>query len=785
MANKVGARIKRKEDPRLLTGNGYFSDDIQLPGMLHAAILRSPHAHAMIKSINVEKALEAPGVVAIYTGKDLEGKIGRIPSSWLIPGSNLKEAPQYPLAIDRVRYVGDGVVLVIAEDRYGVRDVLDLIEVDYELLPVSVRQKEAMQGNAPLVHDDIENNIAFHWKAGEVPDEEIENAEVVVRESFNVQRVAPSPIETRAAIGQYNPGNGELTLWCTSQNPHIHRMVLSEVLNISEAKLRVIAPDIGGGFGGKIGVYPDEALIGYAARDLKQPVKWIEERNEHFSAANHGRDEIIDVELAGTRDGKLTAIRVKNTANMGAYLSTFGPGVPTIDFGLMITGAYDIPKAACETFGVYTNTTPTDAYRGAGKPESTYQIERMIDLFAREIGMDPVEFRRKNFAKKEDFPYTNAQGLVYDSGDYEKPLNKALEILDYKKLRAEQEALRKEGKLIGIGFSTYVELCGFGPSAVAGAIGFQGGVWENATIRVHPSGKVTVFSGTSPHGQGHNTTFSQVVSDKLGIPLEDIEFVFSDTKAVSMGWGTYGSRSVAVGGGAISIAADRIIEKAKKIAAHELETSVEDIDFEDGVFKISGVPGMERKFVDIAKSANYAWNLPEGVEPALEAQAFFDPENFVYPFGTHIVVAEVDKDTGQIELKRYVAVDDVGRVINPLTSEGQVHGGIAQGVGQAMWEGIVYSDQGQLLSGSFMDYTMPKARFFPTIETAFTETLSPVNQLGAKGIGETGTTASIAAVMNAVVDALQPYGVTDVEMPLTPEKIWNIIQTGGENNDTI
>lgn len=780
MTSKVGARIKRKEDPRLLIGNGYYSDDIQLPGMLHAAILRSPHAHAVIKNINMEKALEAPGVVAIYTGKDLEGKIGRIPSSWLIPDSDLKEAPQYPLAIDRVRYVGDGVALVIAEDRYGVRDILELIEVEYEILPVSVRQKEAMQANAPLVHDDIENNIAFHWKAGEVSDEEIENAEVVVRESFNVQRVAPSPIETRAAIGQYDSGNGDLTLWITSQNPHIHRMVLSEVLNISEAKLRVVAPDIGGGFGGKIGVYPDEALIGYAARDLKRPVKWIEERNEHFSAANHGRDELIDVELAGTRDGKLTAIRVKNTANMGAYLSTFGPGVPTIDFGLMITGAYDIPKASCETFGVYTNTTPTDAYRGAGKPESTYQIERMIDLFAREIDMDPVDLRKKNFAKKEDFPYTNAQGLVYDSGDYEKPLNKALEMIDYKKLREEQEALRKEGKLIGIGFSTYVELCGFGPSAVAGAIGFQGGVWENATIRVHPSGKVTVFCGTSPHGQGHNTTFSQVVSDKLGVPIEDIEFVFSDTRAVSMGWGTYGSRSVAVGGGAISIAADRIIEKAKKIAAHELETSVEDLEFENGVFKAKGVPGMERKFVDIARSANYAWNLPEGVEPSLEAQAFFDPENFVYPFGTHIVVAEVDKDTGQIELKRYIAVDDVGRVINPLTSEGQVHGGIAQGVGQAMWEGIVYNDEGQLLSGSFMDYTMPKARFFPKIETAFTETLSPVNQLGSKGIGETGTTASIAAVMNAVVDALSPYGVTDVEMPLTPEKIWNIIQNGGD-----
>lgn len=780
MSQTVGVRMKRKEDPRLLTGNGNFADDIQLPGMLYAAVLRSPHAHAKIVNINIDKALEVPGVVKIYTGKDLEGKIGRIPSSWLIPDANLKEAPHYPLAIDRVRYVGDGVAFVIAEDRYKLRDIVELIDVEYEILPAVTNQKEALQDGAPLVHDDIENNLALYWKAGEVSDEDIENAEVVVRESFKVQRVAASPMETRAAIGQYNPGSGDLTLWVTSQNPHIHRMVLSEVLGINESKLRVIAPDMGGGFGGKIGVYPDEALVGFAAMDLKKPVKWIEERNEHFSAANHGRDQIIDVELAGTRDGKLTAIRVKNTANMGAYLSTFGPGVPTIDFGLMITGAYDIPKASCETFGVYTNTTPTDAYRGAGKPEATYQIERIIDLFAREINMDPMELRRKNFVKKEEFPYTNAQGLLYDSGDYEKPLNKALEMINYEELRKEQEKLRNEGKLIGIGFSTYVELCGFGPSAVAGSIGFQGGVWENATVRVHPSGKVTVFCGTSPHGQGHDTTFSQVVSEKLGIPIEDIEFVFSDTQAVSMGWGTYGSRSVAVGGGAVAIATDRIIEKAKKIAAHELETSVEDIEFENGVFKVKGVPGMERTFAEIARSANYAWNLPEGVEPSLEAQAFFDPENFVYPFGTHIAVVEIDKETGVVELKRYIAVDDVGRVINPLTADGQVHGGIAQGVGQAMWEEIVYGDDGQLLSGSFMDYTMPKARFFPEIENTFTETPTPVNELGSKGVGETGTTASIAAVMNAVVDALKPYGVTDVDMPVTPEKVWKIIQSGGE-----
>ena len=781
MTKTIGARLKRKEDPKLITGNGYFSDDIQLPGMLHAAVLRSPHAHAKIKRINVEEALKSPGVVAIYTGKDLEGKIGPVPSSWLVPGANLQEAPQYPLAIDRVRYVGDGVALVIGEGRYAVRDALYLIDVEYDTLLPAVGQKEAMQANAPLVHDDIENNLAFHWKAGAVPEEACEQAEVVIRQSFYVQRVAPSPIETRAAIGQYNPGSGDLTLWCTSQNPHIHRMVLSEVLDISEAKLQIIAPDMGGGFGGKIGVYPDEALVGYAARDLGRPVKWIEERNEHFMASNHGRDEVIDVELFGKKDGTLTALRVKNTANLGAYLSTMGPGVSTIDFGLMITGPYKIPYASCETFGVYTNTTPTDAYRGAGKPESTYQIERAIDLFAKEIGMDPVEVRRKNFAKKEEFPFTNAQGLVYDSGDYEKPLQKALEIVDYPKLREMQEEQRKQGKLVGIGFSTYVELCGFGPSAVAGAIGFQGGVWENSTVRVHPRGTVTVFTGTSPHGQGHATSFSQIVSEKLGIPMEDIELVFSDTKSVSMGWGTYGSRSMAVGGAAVSIATDRVIEKAKKIAAHELETTVEEIAFEDGCFFVKEAPDRKRTFKEIAKSANMAWNLPAGLEPSLEGQSFFDPENFVYPFGTHIAVVEVDKDTGEIEIKRYVAVDDVGKVINPLTAEGQVHGGIAQGVGQALWEGIVYSKEGQLLTGTFMDYTMPKANFFPKIETAFTETLSPVNPLGAKGIGETGTTASIPAIMNAVMDALQPYGIKDIEMPLTPQKVWKAISESEGN----
>ncbi|GED17372.1 xanthine dehydrogenase family protein molybdopterin-binding subunit [Aneurinibacillus migulanus] len=778
MASMIGTRIKRKEDPKLITGNGNFTDDIKLPGMLYAAFLRSTHAHARIKRIDVSQAVKHPGVVAIYTGGDLVGRMKSVPTSWYVPGCNLKAKDRSPLAVDKVLYVGEGVAMVVAEDRYAAYDALDAIEVEYEELKAVTGQEAALKDGAPLVHEDVENNLAFLWKAGEVPDEAFANAEVVVRERYYEQRVVPNPMETRAAVAQYNSGSGDMTMWCTSQNPHIHRMVYAEVLDIPESKLRIIAPDVGGGFGAKIGVYADEAVVAYAARHLKRPVKWMEDRKEHFMATNHARDEVIEVELAGKRDGTMTALRVRNIANMGAYLSTMGAGVPTICFGLMVTGAYAIPQAAVEVYGVYTNTTPTDAYRGAGKPESAYQIERAVDAFAREIGMDPVEIRRKNFIPKEKFPYDTAMAVTYDSGDYMLTLDKALEMANYEDLRREQEELRKQGRYLGIGLSTYVELCGLGPSKVAGAIGLQFGQWENATVRVHPSGKVIVLTGASPHGQGEDTTFAQVVADKLGVPLEDIEVLHGDTQMIPMGWGTYGSRTTPVGGAAVAIAAERVTEKAKKIAAHELEVSIEDLEFSDGVFQVKGVPGHQRTFQEIARSANMAWNLPEGMEPALEAQSFFDPSNFVYPFGAHICVVEVDSNTGQIELKRYIAVDDVGRVINPMIAEGQVHGGLAQGIGQALWEGAVYGENGQLVSGTFMDYTMPKADFFPVLETVFTETPSPVNPLGAKGVGETGTTASPPAVVNAVLDALRPFGITHLDMPLTPEKVWKAMQKG-------
>lgn len=781
MAKMIGAPLKRKEDPKLITGNGRFTDDIKLPGMLYGAFVRSPHAHARIKAIDAAGALALPGVVAVYTGQDLIGKVKAVPTMWYVTGANLKAKDRSALAVDKVRYAGECVALVVAENRYIARDAVDLIEVEYEELPAVVHQEAALAEGAPLVHDDVENNLALLWQAGEVPDEAFTKAEVVVKQRLYNQRVIPNPIETRGAVAQYNPGSDELTIWCTSQNPHIHRMVYADVLGIPETRLRVVSPDVGGGFGSKIATYNEEAVIGHAARDLKRPVKWIEERKEHFMATAHARDEVIEVELAGKRDGTFTAIRVKNTANLGAYLSTFGGGCPTIDFGLMVTGAYTIPKAAVVTYGVYTNTTPTDAYRGAGKPEAAYQIERIVDLFAQEIGMDPVEVRRKNLIPHEAFPYSTAMGVTYDSGHYQDTLSQALEIVDYEGLREQQERLRQEGKWLGIGVSTYVELCGFGPSKVAGAIGFMGGVWENSTVRVHPSGKVSVFTGTSPHGQGTATTFAQVVAEKLGIPIDDIELISGDTRSVSMGWGTYGSRNTAVGGAAVAIAADRVVAKAKTIAAHELEASATDVEFSEGVFRVIGAPERSRTFQEIAKSANFAWNLPDGVEPALEGQSFFDPPNFVYPFGAHICVVEVDGQTGEIELKRYVAVDDVGRVINPLLAEGQVHGGVAQGIGQALWEGAVYSDNGQLLSGTFIDYAMPKARFFPTIESRFTENPSPVNPLGAKGVGETGTTGAPPAVVNAVMDALRPFGIKDLDMPLTPEKVWRAMQSRREN----
>lgn len=775
-----GAKVERREDARLTRGLGQYTDDLKLPGMLYAAMVRSPYAHARIKSIDTAQAEALPGVVRVYTGPALKGKLGSVPTAWIPPESDLQMTEHPVLAYDRVRYAGDGVAMVVAENRATAEDAVEAIRVEYEPLPPVFDQTRAMEDGAPLLHDGTSRNVALHWKVGTDTEEAFRTADVVVRQTFRQQRLIPNPMEPRSAMAQYNPATGDMTVWATSQNPHIHRFLMSGILGIPEHKLRIVSIDVGGGFGSKIACYPDECLVAYASRDLGTPVKWTETRSEHFLATTHGRDHVDEVELAGTRDGRVLGIRVKSYANMGAYLSTAGPGVPTILFGLIVNGAYDIPTASAEVYGVFTNTTPVDAYRGAGRPEATYLIERMMDRFSQEIGRDPVEVRRTNFVKKEQFPFTNPFGITYDSGDYQQALDRALDMLDYQAIRQEQESLRRQNKYIGIGFSTYVEMCGLGPSQVAGAVGFQGGLWESATVRLHPTGKATVLTGVSPHGQGEETTFAQVVAERLGIPVEDIEVVHGDTDRVSMGWGTYGSRSTAVGGGALAQASDRIIAKARKVAAHMLEVPEESLEFDQGRFHPEGSTAQSVSIQDAALQAHLAWNLPEGMEPGMEASAFYDPTNFTYPFGTHAAVVSVDADTGEVRVLRYIAVDDCGPVINPMIVEGQVHGGIVQGVGQALYEGAVYDGDGQLTTGSFMDYTMPKARFFPRLETARTVTPSPHNPLGVKGVGETGTIASTPAIVNAVMDALAPFGVTDLPMPLTPPKVWNAMQSAAK-----
>jgi aerobic carbon-monoxide dehydrogenase large subunit len=775
-----GAKIKRREDPRLITGKATYTDDLQPAGLVHAQIIRSPHAHARIKRIDVEAARRHPGVVAVFTGKDLQGKINPIPTAWLIPNSDLKTPPHPALAVDTVRYVGDGVAVVVAEGRYTARDAAGLVRVEYETLPAVVDQRMAVERGAPQIHTDVPSNLAFKWAVGnaEATAAAFKAAErdgIVVSQRFVNQRLIPNAIETRAVVAQYNSGSGELTAWYTTQNPHIARFLMSVVTGVPEHKVRIIAPEVGGGFGSKIPFYADEAIVAFCAKAIGRPVKWTEDRRENYQSTIHGRDHITDLEVAATRDGTITALRGKTWANLGAYLSTAAPGVPTILHGLMLTGAYTIPNIEYVVYGVFTNTTPVDAYRGAGRPEATYLIERIVDLVAATLQMDPAEVRRKNLIPKDKFPYTTAEGLAYDSGDYGPALDKALAMVDYTRLRDEQKRGRKDGKHLGVGLSSYVEICGLGPSAVAGAVGFQGGLWESAVVRMHPTGKATVFTGASPHGQGEETTFAQIVADELGLPIDDIEVVHGDTAQIPMGWGTYGSRTTVVGGAALALAARRVLEKAMKIAAHMLEAAEKDVVFDRGRFSVRGSPDRAKTIQEVTLQAYLAWNLPQGVEPSLEASAFYDPSNFTYPFGTHIAVVEVDAETGQVDLKRYVAVDDCGRVINPMIVDGQVHGGLVQGIAQALYEGASYAPDGQLLTGTMADYAVPKAHMFPQFVTDRTETPSPHNPLGVKGVGETGTIASTPAIVNAVVDALRSYGITHLDMPLTPERVWNAV----------
>ncbi|MEZ5391516.1 MAG: molybdopterin cofactor-binding domain-containing protein [Bryobacterales bacterium] len=776
-----GSAIRRREDPRLITGAAQYTDDIVLPGMLYAAMLRSPYAHARINSIDKSEAEQASGVVAVYTAADIEGELNPMPCAWLLPNAGLTVADYPCLAKDIVRYVGDIVAVVVAETRYQAYDALDLITVDYDPLPSVTDPQEAAKEGAPKLHENIEGNQAFHWtvSGGDV-DAAFANADVVIRDRIVQQRLIPTAMETRAALAHYIQASGELTLWNTTQNPHIVRFLSSVVTGIPEDKTRIIAPEVGGGFGSKIAVYPADFLTIVCSKRLGRPVKWTETRSENYQATTHGRNHVQDVELAATKEGKITGLRAKVWSGMGAYLSTAAPGIPTILHGLMLSGVYDIPAIHEDVYGVYTNGTPVEAYRGAGRPEATFMVERLVDVLAKKIGKDPADVRRLNFIPPFDNGHDVATGLTYDSGNYVGALDKLMEKSGYADLRKEQQEARKSGRYIGLGLGTYVEICGLGPSQVAGAIGFQGGLWESAIIRFHPSGKVHVFIGASPHGQGEETTFAQIVSSELGVSPDDVKVVHGDTDNTPMGWGTYGSRTTAVGGAALAVSARKIRDKAKVIAAHLLEAAVEDMDYEDGKFFVKGSPDNAKTIQDIALMANVAWNMPEGVEAGLEASTFYDPPNFVYPFGAHLAVVEVDAATGEVELKRYVCVDDCGPQINPMIVEGQVHGGVVQGVGQALWEEAVYDEDGQLVTGTMLDYAIPRADRLPNIEVHSTVTRSPHHPLGVKGIGEAGTIASTVAVYNAVMDALAPLGVENIPMPFTPERVWRAIEQAKE-----
>ena len=780
-----GSSVPRLEDPRLITGKGRFTDNLSRPGMAHMVVLRSPYAHAQVKSLDSSAAEAMPGVLAVYTGQDMaDAGFGGIPCAWVVPDSDTQTPEHPPIAIDTVRYVGDAVAIVLAESEAQARDATFAIDVDYETLDVVVNARAATEDGVALVHDDVPGNQCFHWtvSGGDV-EAAFKDADVVVGETIINQRLIPTAIEPRAALAEWDSAMEEITLWVTSQNPHIVRFLLSLDTGIPEHKIRVVAPDVGGGFGSKLPHYPEDSMVIFASQKLNLPVKWTETRSENYLATSHGRDHVADVEMAAKSDGTILGLRAQTWANLGAYLSTASTGVPTILHGLMLSGAYNIPAIHEDVYGVFTNTTPVDAYRGAGRPEATFMVERMVELVARELSMDPADIRRKNLIEPFTDGHEVATGLIYDTGNYEPALDQALEMFGYEEARKQQAEARAKGRLIGIGVVTYAEICGLGPSEVAGAVGFGGGLWESAIVRFHPSGKVNLMVGISPHGQGEETTFAQIVSDQFGVAVEDVEVIYGDTDLTPMGWGTYGSRSTPVGSGAIMGAIEQLKDKGTKIAAHLLEAAEEDVEFNDGVFSVKGSREEGKTIQDIALAANTAWSMPDGVDPGFEASSFFDPSNFVFPFGTHIAQVEVDPETGEIDFQRYVAVDDCGPIINPMIVEGQIQGGIAQGAAQALWEGAGYDDQGNLVTGSLMDYAIPKAEFLPNFELGNTVTPTPVNPLGVKGVGETGTIASTPTVYNAVMDALAPLGVVQVNMPLTPERVWRAIsdaQNGGK-----
>ncbi|WP_425145506.1 xanthine dehydrogenase family protein molybdopterin-binding subunit [Deinococcus sp.] len=778
----LGQSIKRVEDPRFITGAGHYTDDINVHGQLHAAMLRSPYAHAKIGKIDAAAALALPGVKAVLTGEDMKD-VGSIPTGWLLPG--LVVPRHAAIAHGEVNYVGDIVAVVIAESRAVAEDAVALIDVDLEALPAVALGSTALAEGAPQVHPEAAGNVAFQWEIGDAAATEkgFAEADRVVTLKLRNHRLVPNAIEPRASLAEYQAAGDEYTLHTTSQNPHIHRLLIAAfVLGIPEQKLRVISPDVGGGFGSKIFQYAEEVIVLFAAKKLRRPVKWSARRSEAFVTDMQGRDHESEAEIALMNDGSFKGLRVKTLANMGAYLTTFAPAVPTYLYGTLLNGVYKFPAIHAHVTGVFTNTVPVDAYRGAGRPEATYLLERIISKAAAELGLDASEIRRKNFIQPHEFPYQTPVALVYDSGNYEPALDKALGMADYQALLKEQAEGRASGKkYLGIGFSTYVEACGLAPSALVGQLGAQAGQWESAVVRVMPTGKVEVLTGSHSHGQGHETTFAQIVAEELQVPMEDVTIVHGDTGKMPFGWGTYGSRSAAVGGSALKMALGKVKDKATRIAAHLLEAAPEDVEQVDGTFKVKGVPEGGKSFFDVSLMAHLAHNLPAEMEPGLEEQYMYDPKNFVYPFGTHIAVVEVDADTGKVDLRQYVTVDDCGPLMNPMIVEGQVHGGIAQGFGQAVLEEAVYDDDANFMSGSYMEYAMPRAEDMVQIQSGHTVTPSPHNPLGVKGIGESGTISSTAAVANAVVNALEAFGIKHLDMPYTSEKVWQAIQAARKN----
>jgi aerobic carbon-monoxide dehydrogenase large subunit len=785
-ANVVGTRLLRKEDPRLLTGEARFVDDLVLPGAVWLAMARSPHAHARIGSIDSSAAAAMPGVRHVLTGADLRDEwAAPMPCAWPVT-ADMKNPAHFPVAVDKANYAGDIVAVVVADSRTAAADAVDAVVVDYDPLPAVVDLADA-QSDRVVIHDDLGTNTSYVWALcpdADAVEQAFANAAHTVRERYIQQRLIPMAMEPRGVAVAPAPHNGDYTVWSATQIPHILKVMLGITCGISEAKIRVIAPAVGGGFGSKLNVYAEELIALAVARRLGVPARWTESRSEGAVATIQGRGQIQDIELAADADGKVAAVRVRLLADMGAYLQLVTPGIPLLG-AFLYHGVYDIGAYDFSCTSVFTNLTPTDAYRGAGRPEATYAIERAMDSLARQVGVGPDEIRRRNYIRADQFPYNSAAGLVFDSGEYAGSLDAALELVGYDDVRAEQAARRADNSTLelGIGISTYVEMCGLAPSRVLASLNYSAGGWESATVRLLPTGKVEVVSGSTPHGQGHETCWSMIVADKFGIDPADVEVLHSDTAISPIGLDTYGSRSLAVGGIAVEMAADKVLAKAKQIAAHQLECAEEDLEFVGGEFRVRGTPSSAMAIQAVAFEAFTAHNLPDGIEPNLSAEATYDPPNFTFPFGTHISVVEVDTETGAVSLLRYVAVDDCGNQINPLIVDGQVHGGVVQGVAQALWEEAAYDDDGNLRNPSMVDYLVPSAAEVPNIELGRTVTPSPTNSLGVKGIGEAGTIGSAPCVINAIVDALSPYGITDVEMPATPERVWTMLHAQNDDEE--